>query len=349
MFKVRLYIGFINLFYINIVDMIDREKFLYSDNSNKLFTKIQLVNTLTQKEMDRLNMKYKEMGLFIKQISVDRLGNEIVSNELILENKLLKRKKKPSMTLREFYSKYYYNDNHHYFHPKNYKNNKDKDKDKDKNRQNKKKLVKNKNFEEKGKKNQKNNHRNNNYSSYESESEQKSENYLYNKEELKSLRKNLMEIYEECQNLQYKDCKFNDDSFKIKIIEYIKKFKNFLSDKQYLILFNKWKNELMKIRGVNPLDSGRISDLSFWKVSILKSFKSEVSLLAMSNILGKKVGELSDNEDSDINKKNVEDKKVNESEENNSEESKEDEDDELEDEQAQILQLKKHANGNAEE
>ena len=166
---------------------------------------------------------------------------------------------------------------------------------------------------------------------------------------MKSLRKNLIEIYEECQNLQYKECKFNDDAFKIKIIEYIKKFKNFLSDKQYLILYNKWKNELMKIRGVNPLDSGRISDLSFWKVSILKSFKSEVSLLAMSNILGKKVGEMSDNEDSVINKKIVEDKKVNESDENNSDESKEEEDDEFEDEQAQILQLKKHANENGEE
>jgi len=198
-------------------------------------------------------------------------------------------------------------------------------------------------MKKKAKKN-KNNHKNY-YSSYESESE---ENYLYDKEELKSLRKNLIEIYEECQNLQYKYCTYNDDSFKIKIIEYIKKFKNFLSDKQYLILFNKWKNELMKIRGVNPLDSGRISDLSFWKVSILKSFKSEVSLLAMSNILGKKVGEMSDNEDSVINKKVVEDKKVNESDENNSE-SKEEEDDEFENEQAQILQLKKHANENAEE
>jgi len=130
--------------------MIDRGQFLYSDNSNKLFTKIQLVNALTQKEMDRLNMKYKELGLFIKQINVDRLGKEIVSNELILDNKLLRRKKKPSMTLREFYTKYYYNDNHHFFHSKNYKNNKDKEKDK--NRQKKKKLVKNKNNEEKGKK-----------------------------------------------------------------------------------------------------------------------------------------------------------------------------------------------------
>jgi hypothetical protein len=325
--------------------MIDRGQFLYSDNSNKLFTKIQLVNTLTQKEMDKLNMKYKELGLFIKQINVDHLGNEIASNEFILDNNLLKRKKRPSMTLREFYTKYYYNNNHHFFHPKNYKNNHDKDK----NKQKKKKLLKNKNNEEKGKKNQKNNHKHYSYSSYESESEQKSENYLYDKEELKSLRKNLIEIYEECQNLQYKDCKFNDDSFKIKIIEYIKKFKNFLSDKQYLILYNKWKNELMKIRGVNPFDDGRISDLSFWKVSILKSFKSEVSLLAMSNILGKKVGEMSDNEDSVINKKIVEDKKVNESDEENSEESKEDEDDEFENEQAQILQLKKHANENGEE
>ncbi len=324
--------------------MIDRGQFLYTDNSNKLFTKIQLVNTLTQKEIDKLNMKYKELGLFIKQISVDHLGNEIASNELLLENNLLKRKKRPSMTLREFYTKYYYNSNHHFFSQKNYKSNKDKDK----NKQKKKKLIKNKNNDEKGKRNQKNNHRHYNYSSYESESEQKSENYLYDKEELKSLRKNLIEIYEECQNLNYKECKFNDDEFKIKIIEYIKKFKNFLSDKQYLILYNKWKNELMKIRGVNPFDSG-ISDLSFWKVSILKAFKSEVSLLAMSNILGKKVGEMSDNEDSVINKKVVEDKKVNESDENNSEESKEEEDDEFENEQAQILQLKKHANENAEE
>ena len=114
--------------------MIDRGQFLYSDNSNKLFTKIQLVNTLTQKEMDKLNMKYKELGLFIKQINVDHLGNEIASNEFILDNNLLKRKKRPSMTLREFYTKYYYNSYHHFFNQKNYKN-----KDKDKNKQKKKK------------------------------------------------------------------------------------------------------------------------------------------------------------------------------------------------------------------
>ena len=69
--------------------MIDRGQFLYTDNSNKLFTKIQLVNTLTQKEIDKLNMKYKELGLFIKQISVDHLGNEIASNELLLETVII--------------------------------------------------------------------------------------------------------------------------------------------------------------------------------------------------------------------------------------------------------------------
>ena len=314
----------------------NKKNFFYSDNSNNIFTKIKLVNALTQKEIDILNDKYKKLGLYIKQVNVDNFGNEIFNNKSLLNNNnnLIrpKRHTHPSMTLKEFYKKYYYN---------NYISQKNKKKKVLKLQKNKKKKI----FEEK----EKNIEKKSESSEY---NESMDINEKYDEEDLKPLRKNLLEIFDECQKLQYKDCKIKDESFKLKIIEYIIKFKNYLSNKQYLFLFNKWKNELMKIKGVNPLDYGAINDLLYWKIPILKAFKSEIVLLAMSNVLGKKIGveddgigyEEEDNED----KKMKEDKKENENDESNSDSSKE-YDDDFENEQAQILQLKRNANNEEEE
>ena len=92
------------------------EEFKLSDFSNNLFTKITLVNTLNLKEIELLNEKYCELGLFIKQVRVDKYGNEKSPNELLNEDSddldfnLLKRKRKSqrhsNLSLQEFFNKY---------------------------------------------------------------------------------------------------------------------------------------------------------------------------------------------------------------------------------------------------
>ena len=52
-----------------------KEGFLFEDSSKNIFSKINLVNNLNLKEIQKLNEKYKELGLFIKQVRVDNLGN----------------------------------------------------------------------------------------------------------------------------------------------------------------------------------------------------------------------------------------------------------------------------------
>lgn len=85
--------------------------FKYTDYSNNLFTKILLANALTKKEISKLNEKYKELGLFIKQVEVDEYGKELYPDELLSQNNFLKKKRRlkkhSRMTLQEFYDKYY--------------------------------------------------------------------------------------------------------------------------------------------------------------------------------------------------------------------------------------------------
>ena len=65
----------------------------------------------------------------------------------------------------------------------------------------------------------------------------------------------------------------------------------------------------MKLKGVNPLDNS-LDNLSIWKTSILKAFKSELVLIAMSNILRKKLGEFNDPVLEDFKEYNDDEKKV---------------------------------------
>ena len=251
-------------------------KFYYEDNSNKLFSKLTLVNTLSLKEIDRLNDIYIRNGLYIKQIQVDSYGNELISNKNISLLNKKERKKRAMMTLKEFYNKYYYLS------------------DFTRNKKNKKYLQKKKKRAK---------------SDVINESLDYSEESSIDEEYLQNLRKNLNDLYHDIQNMEYKDCKITDMTFKQKIVEYVVRFKDFLSDNQYNILFRKWKNEHIKIKGVNPLDSDSVNDLSNWKTSILKGFKSELVLLAMSNILGKKIGEEDEgeNEENKVEEKKKED------------------------------------------
>ena len=70
----------------------DNLGFKYQDKSEYIFSKIELVNNLTLKEIEKLNEKYREIGLFIKQVRVDNYGEEKSPDELILQNYVSKKR-----------------------------------------------------------------------------------------------------------------------------------------------------------------------------------------------------------------------------------------------------------------
>ena len=129
------------------------------------------------------------------------------------------------------------------------------------------------------------------------------ENILCKKEDLSSMYNNLNSIYQDCQNIDFKKCKIDEENYKIKIIEYINKYLKYkyITKKQYFDLFNKWKNKNFEIKGFN---NQNFSDLSSWKIPVLKGFKSEIALFANLNIIGKKIGKVNNSE-------NEEDKNIN--------------------------------------
>jgi hypothetical protein len=220
----------------------------------------------------------------MKQVKVDIFGNELFTNNDINAKAKEKRRKRAMMTLKEFYNKYYYVPTLA-------------------NKKKTKKLLQKKKKRGKIEFNE-----SIDYSDMNEESS-------VDEEYLKNLRKNLKDIYNDIQNIEYKDCKITDNNFKEKVIDYILKFRNFVSDKQYLKLLNKWKNELITIKGVNPLDQDSLNDLSTWKMPILKGLKSEIALVAISNIISRQLGEEEiANSEEKIENKSEEKKKEEESE-----------------------------------
>ena len=88
----------------------EKSEFSYEEPSNNILSKINLVNKITLAGINKLNEKYRELNLFIKQVRVDKYGNEKSKDDLIVKNyvskkRLLKRHSK--MTLEELYFKYY--------------------------------------------------------------------------------------------------------------------------------------------------------------------------------------------------------------------------------------------------
>mgnify|MGYP006873128847 CR=1 FL=1 len=314
---------------------IKMEDFKYSDFSNNLFTKITLVNTLDLKEIELLNEKYHELGLCIKQVRVDKYGNEKSPNELLYDendndsDNLLKRKRKRHSNL---YLEKLFNMDYDSLYEENEKAIK--------------KLIKSKC---KDNKNQNNNNRiNNNNDDNQSEDENEDEDEGENiNEVIKSYRDFLIIKQRECQNVEYKNCKIEDENFKKKIIEYIKKFSKFISDDEYRKLFIKWRDENMKIKGMNLFDC---DDLYKWKLPILKAFKSEISHLSVIKTFSKKIDrdELEKNDDEEEEDKKKEDKKKVIKDDSSSSNSEDDDDDFLAN-QAQINQLNRNARANDEE
>ena len=209
--------------------------FKYKDCSNNIFSKIQLVNALTQKEIYLLNEKYIELGLFIRQVQVDNFGNELFPNKLFSERIFLSKKRQ---TLQEFYEEYYL------------------------------KYKKRKNNGQ----NIRNNLQNNSYDI--SSEERNLENNLLD-EELHNLSNQIKGVYNDCQNINIKKCKISDENFKKKIIEYIKEFSKFLTKNQYNNLFQKWKIKNYEIKefninsDINDLSQWRIPILKGFKSEII--------------------------------------------------------------------------------
>lgn len=215
---------------------------LFADKTKKIYSKIELVNALTPKELSNLNKRYLNLGLYIRQVVVDNYGNEQNKKEPDSANLLGKKRYRNNFnSLQDFLNKYYGNDDSFSMN---------------------KRMKKNKT---------------NNLS--ENENAQK-----ISEEDLCVLKNGLNSIKEDCQKIGYKICLIENNEFKSKIIDYIFKFKKYLTDVQYSLLFNKWKNEFSKIKGIDLFNSDDINNLFNWKVSILKSFKSEIALYCMTNI-----------------------------------------------------------------
>ena len=213
---------------------------LFADKTHKIFSKIEFVNALTQKEMSHLNKKYLYLGLNIKQVVVDNYGNEKKKESSISDLLGKKRYRNNFNSLKDFLYKYYGKEDSLSI----------------------KKIKKNKSRKLSG-----------------NDSTKK-----ISQEELYELKNGLYSIKEDCKRIDYKICLTEDNDLKSKIIHYILQFRKYISNEQYSILFDKWKNELSKIKGINLFNSDENNNLFNWKISILKSFKSEIILYSMCNI-----------------------------------------------------------------
>jgi len=182
--------------------------------------------------------------------------------------------------------------------------------------------------------------------------------------EISELRNNLNSIKEDCQKIEYKNCKIEADEFKSKIIDYILKIKKYLSKEQYSFLFNKWKNEYSKLKGVDIINFEKINNILNWKIPILKAFKSEMILYAMCNICDNYVKRHSNNENyNNINEedepeseekkinnhKYIEEKKENESSDSDLSDFTDEENSFNHKNDAVLLQLEKHANNDEDD
>jgi len=189
-------------------------------------------------------------------------------------------------------------------------------------------------------------------------------NKKFSVKEISELRNNLNSIKEDCQKIEYKNCKIEADEFKSKIIDYILKIKKYLSKEQYSFLFNKWKNEYSKLKGVDIINFEKINNILNWKIPILKAFKSEMILYAMCNVCENFVKRHSNNENyNNINEEDEpesEEKKINNHKYINEKKENESSDSDLSDftdeensfnhkNDAVLLQLEKHANNDEDD
>ncbi len=127
------------------------------------------------------------------------------------------------------------------------------------------------------------------------------DNELMDKNELKEIKNNLEDIYQDYQKLETKRCKIDKLEFKKDIIRYIQRFNSYLNENQYTQIYNKMKEKCLL-----EIDYSKIDDLSEWSVPLLKELKAEILIAAISNILDEKIGK--EKKEEDKNKGNEEEK-----------------------------------------
>ena len=205
-----------------------------------IYSKIKVVNALTDKMIDKLNSKYSSKGLQMKQIIVDKYGKEITKP---LSSKRLLGKKRDRMeydSLANFLYSYYGKEQF---------------------------ILLNQTWEK----------------------EKKilnldPEDAKCTRKCLSHLKDSLNTIKVDCENMDNKNLKIETDEYKIAVLKYIAKFKNYITNEQYTYLQSKWKNEMLKVRGTDLFNYDKINDIRNWRVSILKCFKSEIILYGLCNI-----------------------------------------------------------------
>ena len=184
---------------------------------------------------------------------------------------------------------------------------------------------------------------------------EKENNKKYSKEELSELLNALNSIKKDVETIEYKNCVIETDEFKLIIIDYISKFRKYISKEEYSFLLKKWKNELSKIKGIDLFDFNKIDNFMNWKISILKGLKSEIVLYAISNICDNLIkGKNNNNVNKNI-ENNINNEKMKRNEEENKKESSDSElsDDEIEENNFNrndtlLLQCIKNANNDEE-
>ena len=205
-----------------------------------IYSKIKVVNALSDKMIDKLNSKYSSKGLQMKQIIVDKYGKEITKP---LSSKRLLGKKRDRMeydSLANFLYSYYGKEQFILLNQTWEKE---------------KKIL---NFDP--------------------------EDAKCTRKCLSHLKDSLNTIKVDCENMDNKNLKIETDEYKIVVLKYIAKFKNYITNEQYTYLQSKWKNEMLKVRGTDLFNYDKINDIRNWRVSILKCFKSEIILYGLCNI-----------------------------------------------------------------
>ena len=205
-----------------------------------IYSKINCVNCLTKKMLNKLNVKYCCSGLQMKQIIVDKYGEEIIEKS---SSKRLLGKKRDRGGY-DSLSKFLYN----YYGKEKF-------------------VILNQNYEKEKK-------------IFDFDPEDK----VCTRKCLSHLKDSLNTIKIDCEYMANKNSKIETDEYKIAVLGYINKFKNYITNEQYEYLQNKWKNELLKVRGTDLFNYDKINDIRNWKVSILKCFKSEIVLYGICNI-----------------------------------------------------------------
>lgn len=285
------------------------------DNSKKLLNKIILAAIYTPKEIEKLNTKYAYMNLYIKQVPVDKYGNELPShnpssnesssssipfyNNFSMPGKTIKKKKrkqrKAAKSLKDFFTRYFKEGGEKEKKGEYYSSSSEIDNDYFSSRSQNKNGKKKSNGKSILKK------RNGSSSITEKKRREIENNKICPKEQLMKYSKELSEAFHDCQSVKCKESNIEDEEFKKIIIRYINQFKYLLEEDEYNRLFDKWKGKYALAKNVDPSRISNANDLRNWKIYLLKGLKSEMVVKAASTLFAKVSGMENENENENNN------------------------------------------------